>query len=196
VVANLSGSAQQVEIDLGIRGRRPIGWVEASEFARFRRPPTRSRSPLRLLLVLTRAPAHRHASRPGRAGRPARTRPVLTVEPGQAVLPGWLRRSSAFSSGISGGSDGSAQGPQGQALPGADFLPVEDAHLLLVRMSYEYGEDQVYVVSLTIASGEEASRISREHPNAVIARSSPRRTEALGHSSTRRSPARTFCRTL
>ena len=199
VVANLSGSAQQVEIDLGAyAGRQPIELVGSVEFA----PLSEAPYPLTLgpygfyWFSLEPQPI---VMLPGRDEPPARLGPVplLTVEPDRLFLPEmapalervlvrYLRGQRWFR--------GKARKVRSCRV--ADVLPVEDAHLLIVRMSYEYGEDQVYVVSLTIASGEEASRISREHPNAVIAQLEPPGDQGPPGILYEALASETFCRTL
>ena len=44
-----------------------------------------------------------------------------------------------------------------------------EAHLLLVRVTYLEGEPDTYLLTLAVASGQEAQRINREMPNSVIA---------------------------
>src|SRR5437763_3563223 len=199
VVANLSGSAQQVEIDLrAFQGWQPIELVGGVEFACVQESPY----PLTLgpygfyWFSLEREPIEVPPRRAEPAAPPGPV-PLLPVEAARLFLPETapaLER--ALVRYIRGQRWFQGQARKVRSCRVEDVVPVDGAYLLLVRMRYEHGEDHVYAISLLTASDEEASAISTDHPDAVVAKLDPPGEEGHGGILYEALANESFCRRL
>jgi maltose alpha-D-glucosyltransferase/alpha-amylase len=185
VVANLSRFVQYVELDLsGFRGATPV-----EMFGQTRFPPIGE-----LPYLLTLGPHAFYwfvleALRP-RAEAPA-TLPLLETDgswerlaDGSAeaertvlprVLPAYLRARRWF-----GGKARPIRTARVRAsLPLA--LRGGPVHLALVHVAYAEGDDETYALPLAFARGEDAERLVREQPHAVVARLRCREGEGVLH---------------
>jgi maltose alpha-D-glucosyltransferase/alpha-amylase len=175
VVANLSRYVQFVELDLG----RYQGMTPVELFGRASFPPVRDQPyPLTLgphaFYWFSIEPVQsRIELASGRAG-PAET-PMLTVagswtellhergrEALERALPAYLRGRRWFA--------GKARQMRSVRLQDAVPLQGGSAYIALVQVDYTEGDPDRYVVPLACAGGEDAARIERKLPHAIVAR--------------------------
>ncbi len=174
IVANLSRFAQCVELDLG--KRQGVVPVEVFGRAKF---PTVTDHPYLLSLGphayywFHLQPRESTQESLNVSGMPKEL-PVLKVETAdtifsdetlqtlQHVIPGMLRARPWFL--------GKRRYITGLRLHRVLDLPETTAHLLLLSVQYGDGDPEVYLVPISVATGDQSEAILRDHPDVVLAR--------------------------
>jgi maltose alpha-D-glucosyltransferase/alpha-amylase len=175
VVANLSRFAQYAGLDLSsFRGATPVELFGQTRFPRVGEQPyfvtLGPHSFLWFLLDPPRAAEVRTAAEaePLPMLQAGETWDSLLTREGRAelerVLPSFLKKRRWFG--------GKARQVSGVRVVETIGLPLGGgtAYLCLVRVHYTQGGDETYVLPLAYAAGEQAERVRREQPRAIVAR--------------------------